>query len=200
VNANMWRISEDFWDDWEDLNHSFDLLNAWTPHRKENRWPDADMIPFGKLAINNRPKGLERMSKFTEDEHYTLMSLWCIGRSPLMWGGDPLQTPMQTIRTFLQNKEIIAINQYSKDNRQVVSTKTHRIWIATDTKSADKYVAIFNTSEKSEKIDFQLELEYMRKKYKVRDLWEHADLGVIEKVLSAQVPSHGAKVFRLTEV
>ena len=197
-NANMWRVSADFWDEWEDLKHSFDLLNAWSSHTGSNHWPDADMIPIGRLSLNNRPHGPERMSQFTEAEKYTLMTLWCIARSPLMWGGDPLTTPMETVKTFFQNEEVVAVNQSSTDNRQVVDNKKHRIWVATDAKSGDKYVALFNLSDQKDTVAFDLELEYWRGSYRKRDLWMKRDEGVIDKNLAAEVPAHGARLFRLS--
>ena len=87
-NANMWRVSADFWDDWDALKHNFDLLNSWSPFIGEGHWPDGDMLPIGKLSLEDRPHGEERMSKFTEAEHYTLNSLVTIAKSPLMIGGD----------------------------------------------------------------------------------------------------------------
>ncbi|MEZ4905375.1 MAG: glycoside hydrolase family 27 protein [Spirosomataceae bacterium] len=197
-NANMWRISADFWDDWEDLKHSFDLLNAWSSHAHENHWPDADMIPIGHLSMNNRPHGPDRMSKFTLDEQYTLMTLWCIARSPLIWGGDPLTTPIETIQTFLQNQDVLNVNQLSTDNRQVVSGKDHRIWIAADSKTGDKYVAMFNTGDKQTDITFDFELEYWRDSYKVKNLWTKQEEGSMKNKLTATIPAHGAKLYRLT--
>ncbi len=32
-NANMWRISDDFWDYWPALLEQFARLDKWTPHR-----------------------------------------------------------------------------------------------------------------------------------------------------------------------
>src|SRR5579864_1904242 len=32
-NANMWRISDDFWDSWKALKEQFVRLDAWTPYR-----------------------------------------------------------------------------------------------------------------------------------------------------------------------
>ena len=34
ANANLWRISDDFWDLWSDLRKSFDLLDKWSPTSK----------------------------------------------------------------------------------------------------------------------------------------------------------------------
>src|SRR4029077_15409946 len=42
-NANMWRISDDFWDTWPLLLEQFDRLKNWSPYRREGNWPDADM-------------------------------------------------------------------------------------------------------------------------------------------------------------
>ena len=196
-NANMWRISADFWDDWEDLKHSFDLLNAWSPHIRANHFPDADMIPFGKLSLNNRPHGKERISKFTIDEHYTLMTLWCIGRSPLIWGGDPFTTPKETIKTFFQNKEIINVNQHSTDNRQVFNDKGKVAWIAKNENSGERYLALFNTNEKKEIVKFDFELEYLRGTYKVVDLWENKILGDFQSEFAVEINPHGARLYKL---
>lgn len=109
-NASMWRISSDFGDDWESLKYNFDLLNVWSPFIGENHFPDADMIPFGHISLNGRPHGPDRMSNFTGPEHYTLMTLCSISRSPLMIGADLLSTPDSTMR-FFTNPEILAVNQ-----------------------------------------------------------------------------------------
>ncbi len=199
-NANMWRISADFWDDWEDLKHNFDLMNAWSPHIKPNHWPDADMLPIGRLSLNNRPKDEERLSKFTKDEHYTLMSLWCISRSPLIIGADLLSTPDSTVKTFLQNEEVIAINQNSTDNRQVRRDNNKVVWVATDPKTGDRYLGLFNLTDSKTKVNFNMELEYMRDTYKVRDLWAKKELGNFSKEFSVELNAHSAGLYRLTSV
>ena len=48
-NANLWRISDDFWDTWPALYEQFARLKNWNPHRGPGFWPDADMLPFGVL-------------------------------------------------------------------------------------------------------------------------------------------------------
>ncbi|MHB0755143.1 glycoside hydrolase family 27 protein [Polaribacter sp. M15] len=196
-NANMWRISGDFWDNWESLEHNFDLLNAWSPFIGENHWPDGDMLPIGKLSLDDRPHGTERMSNFTIPEHYTLMSLWSMAKSPLMMGGDLLSTPDNIIK-FLQNKEILYVNQHSTDNRQVIKHNGRAVWIAKDPKNGDTFIGLFNLSEKKKNINFTLESEGLRGDFKVRDLWAHKDLGIINKTLTSTIEPHGGKIFRLT--
>src|SRR3546814_14611689 len=78
----MWRISDDFWDQWPLLLAQFERLANWAPHRRSGAWPDADMLPLGLLALG------ERRTRFTPDEQRTMMTLWAIARSPLIMGGD----------------------------------------------------------------------------------------------------------------
>lgn len=195
-NANMWRISADFWDEWEHLKHSFDLLNAWSPFIQENHWPDADMLPIGKISLNNRPHGPERMSMFTEAEHYTLMSLFSMGKSPLMMGGDLLSSPESSLK-FLKNDEILYVNQHSVDNRQVVKRNGHVIWIATDPANGDRFIGLFNILDKKSTVSFTFEDESIRGKYLVRDLWDKKDLGIFETKFSADLRPHEGRVYRL---
>lgn len=198
-NANMWRISGDFWDNWESLEHNFDLLNAWSPFIGEGHWPDGDMLPIGKLSLDDRPHGPERMSNFTEPEHYTLMSLWSMAKSPLMMGGDLLTTP-ESIMKFLKNDEILYVNQHSIDNRQVIKHAGYAVWIAKDPKNGDTFIGLFNLSEKAKEVKFTLEAEGLRGDFKVRDLWEKKDIGTIHTEISANIDRHGGKIFRLSSI
>ncbi len=198
-NANMWRISGDFWDNWKSLKHNFDLLNAWSPFIGEGHWPDADMLPIGRISLDDRPHGPERMSEFTEPEHYTLMTLWSIAKSPLMMGGDLLSSPESTMK-FLKNDEVLYVNQHSVDNRQVIKHNDSAIWVAKDPKNGDTFLAIFNLSEKPKNLSFTLEVEGLRGKYNVRDLWEKKNLGIISGELTTDVDNHGAKIFRLSKI
>ena len=97
ANANMWRVANDFWDRWIDIVPQFERLNKWTPYRSAGHWPDADMLPLGRIAIRGEV-GTDRLSKFTHDEQRTLMTLWCIARSPLIFGGDlPIERRLDQI-------------------------------------------------------------------------------------------------------
>jgi len=207
-NANMWRVSADFWDEWKDLLHLFDLMNAWSPFiGQNNTWPDADMIPLGRLCLRGYPGSVserkeERDSRFTTEEQYALMSLWCIARSPLMWGGDPLSSSPQAL-ALLTNPEVIAVNQQSSGNRQIWSRPNQpkanqRIWVADIPGSADKYFALFNLTDKEAEVPFDFELEYWRSRYRVRDLWQRVDLGEFSRSFTAHIGAHGGRLYRLT--
>jgi hypothetical protein len=144
-HANMWRISDDFWDRWQPLYEMFGRLDKWTPYRANGAWPDADMLPFGIVEFN-------RPTRFTQDEQRLCMSLWCIARSPLILGADMTRLDEFTIN-LLTNPEVLAVNQASENNRQVSSENDLFVWAADVPGSDDKYVALFNAQSNSDPFD-----------------------------------------------
>jgi alpha-galactosidase len=146
THANMWRITDDFWDSWGLLQAMFERLDAWTPFRGPGHFPDADMLPLGIIEFT-------RSTHFTKDEQYTLMSLWSIGRSPLIFGGDMTKLDDFT-KEILTNPEMLKVNQGSTNNHQVSREKNLIVWTADVPDSKDKYVALFNAQSKGDNIDF----------------------------------------------
>jgi len=140
-HANLWRISDDFWDRWLALHEQFGRLAAWNPHRRPGAWPDADMLPLGTLVLG------ERTTRFTPDEQRTLMTLWSIARSPLMHGGDMTKTDAFTL-SLLTNDEVLAVNQRSENNRPLFSRDDFIAWTADVPGSPDKYLAVFNARDR----------------------------------------------------
>jgi len=197
AHSHLWRVSGDFWDDWDKLEHNFDLLNAWSPFIGPGHWPDADMLPLGRLSMDGRPHGPDRMSKFTWDEHTTLMTLWCIARSPLIMGGDLLTSSERSL-SFLTNKEVLAVNQHSSENRQVYKDGGSACWIATEPDSGDRYLALFNLRDQPTPVTFEFEHEMLRGRFRIRDLWQQRDLGEFEREFSRSLPLHGAGLYRLS--
>lgn len=145
-NANIWRITDDFWDRWGLLLAMFERLDAWTPYRGPGHFPDADMLPIGEVEFN-------RPTRFTKDEQYTLMSLWAIGRSPLIFGGDMTKLDPFT-KEMLTNPEMLKVNQESHNNRQVYRKNNLIAWTADIPGSKDKYVALFNAQSNGDNLDF----------------------------------------------
>ncbi|MBC6613021.1 NPCBM/NEW2 domain-containing protein [Hymenobacter sp. BT507] len=144
-HANMWRTVGDFWDSWEQLKEHFDVCNRWNPYRQPGAWPDADMLPMGRLGIRAE-RGDDRMTRFTRDEQYTLMTLWSIFRSPLMFGGDlPSNDPFTL--SLLTNKEVLNVLNTSTNNRQLFRHGDLVAWTADDPKTGAKYLAVFNAQD-----------------------------------------------------
>jgi hypothetical protein len=141
AHANLWRISDDFWDRWLALRDQFTRLRNWNAHRQPGAWPDADMLPLGTLVMG------ARTTRFTPDEQRTMLSLWSIARSPLMHGGDMTKTDDATL-ALLTNDEVLAVNQHSANNRPLFEKDDLIAWIADAPGSPDKYLAVFNTRDR----------------------------------------------------
>ncbi|MGN6207466.1 glycoside hydrolase family 27 protein [Asticcacaulis sp.] len=187
--AQMWRISDDFWDEWPLLEAQFTRLENWNEHRTIGGWPDADMLPLGRLALGNRD------TKFTPAEQKTLMTLWSIARSPLIMGGDLRYLDQPTL-DLLTNDEVLAVNQSSHDNQPHFLADGRRVWTA-QAENGDHYLALFNTTSAEAELSFDLGI-LGRKSAKVRDLWARTDLDNVSGFFTAQVPSHGAGLYRLS--
>jgi alpha-galactosidase len=140
-HANMWRISDDFWDRWLALRDQFARLRNWNGHRLPGAWPDADMLPLGVINLG------ERLTRFTPDEQRTMMTLWSIARSPLMHGGDMTKTDPATL-ALLTNDEVLAVNQHSRNNRELFERDDMIAWTADVPDSKDKYLAVFNAGDR----------------------------------------------------
>ncbi len=108
-------------------------------------WPDGDMLPLGRIGIRAE-RGDNRMSMLTKDEQYTLMSLFLICRSPLMFGGNLPDNDEFTLN-LITNDEALAVLQESKNNKLLFDEGDRIAWIANDANSNDKYVALFYTSD-----------------------------------------------------
>ena len=147
-HANLWRITDDFWDRWGLLHAMFERLHAWQPYRRSGAWPDADMLPIGTIEFGRR-------TAFTKDEQCTLMSLWAIARSPLIFGGDMTRLDDFTLQ-MLTNPEMLEVNQHSINNRQISRGNNLIVWAADVPDSHDKYVALFNAQSMDENFDFSL--------------------------------------------
>ena len=141
AHANLWRISDDFWDRWLALREQFSRLRDWNAHRRPGAWPDADMLPLGVINLG------ERTTRFTPDEQRTLMTLWSIARSPLMHGGDLTKTDAATL-ALLTNDEVLAVNQHSTNNRPLFERDEFVAWTADLPDSPDKVLAVFNLRDR----------------------------------------------------
>lgn len=144
-HANLWRISDDFWDRWKPLYEMFGRLEKWTPYRVRGAWPDADMLPFGIIEFN-------RPTNFTKDEQVLCMSLWCIARSPLIFGGDMTRLDEFTLN-LLTNPDVLAVNQASANNRQIWRQNDLIVWAADIPASRDRYVGLFNAQSNDDPFD-----------------------------------------------
>ena len=203
--AQMWRISDDFWDDWKLLGKQFDYMHDWAEFvGKNNTWPDADMLPLGKLRVTAKEGGGDP-TKFTPDEQQTLMTLWSIFRSPLIFGGD-LPSNDDAATALITNAEVLEVNQHSHGGHQVDLKENDlqksafgniRIWVADSAQPNEKYVAVFNLGEAAEKIDLPWkDLEINAPIVNVRDLWLRKDWKW-QNGLQVQLHPHASRLYKI---
>ncbi|TDC86221.1 alpha-galactosidase [Micromonospora sp. KC606] len=192
-NAHMWRVVNDLWDEWRHVDPLFDKLRDWTPYRTTGAWPDPDMIPIGRLSKHG-PVGSPRYSRLTPDEQRTLMSLWVINRSPMMWGGNLVENRASEL-ALMNNAAVMAILQNSTNNRQLVGG-TRQVWAADIPGSSHKYVAMFNRDGVAGNVSLNLATLGIGSAT-VTDLWSGANLGTVSGTFTRSLPAHGAGLYRL---
>lgn len=117
-HAQLWRISDDLWDCWQDLYAQFARLARWAPLQSTGHWADADMLPLGHIGLRAE-RGGDRSSLLTADEQRTMLTLWAMGRSPLMVGGD-LPSSDEAILSLLDNPALEEVTAGSADNGEII--------------------------------------------------------------------------------
>lgn len=198
--AQMWRISDDIWDLWhsttdypQGVGDQFPRAEGWSWLAAPGHWPDADMLPLGHLGP--APGwGKPRDTRLTQDEQRTLLTLWCMFRSPLMMGGDLPSTDDWTL-SLLTNPEVIAVDQHSIGSSPQSSSPDSAVWFAsTDTRSSF-YVAVFNLSEEAKPVRAIWKgFSSPDSDIQVRDLWQRKDLS-LDDSLGMMLSPHASVLY-----
>ena len=193
--SNMWRITDDFWDNWQLLYNMFERCEKWAPHNGAGHWADADMLPIGYIKQDYSP---DITTKFTKDEQVTMLTLWSIFRSPLIIGGEMTKFDDFTM-SLLTNEGILKMHRNARHSHQVWRRKMNGseivLWTAADAEGG-QYAALFNIGENAADISVPLtELEIYEAK-DITELWSneafHADN------ISADLAPHSAKAYYLS--
>lgn len=199
-NANMWRLTGDFWDNWDKLHNMFDKCFEWEGVPQKGGWPDCDMLPIGVLTKNGSYLGSKnRKTYFTEDEQYTLMTLWGIFKSPLMIGGNMPENDDFTL-SILTNSEYMNMHKHSYGAKQVLRKEKNGkgtvVWAANGKKC--KYIAVFNTDNKGRKIKYDFSQILMPDtEYTFYDIWKNREAGKYKNSITLDIPPHGAVLLKV---
>lgn len=196
THAQMWRISGDLWDRWVDVKNQFARLNTWNQWVRPGHWPDGDMLPLGHIGLRAE-RGDPRMSLLTHDEQTTLISLWTIARSPLMFGGNLPDNDAFTL-SLITNDAVLALDQKATSSKQLFANGNQVAWVSQLPGSDAKYVAVFNIGDTG---DEQVKINWsdlgLPAKCSVRDLWAHKDLGTASDGRVFAVAPHASGVYRV---
>lgn len=200
-NADMWRLTGDFWDEWGKLHNMFDKCLLWQNEVGNGSWPDCDMLPLGRISKNGKCHGdKNRYTNFTKPEQITLMTLWGIFRSPLMLGGnlpenDEWTLSLLTNREFMQmHKNSYGAHQHSRSEHSGKGTVT---WVSNGKNC--KYLAVFNTDDKARKVSFDLsEILMPGAAYDLLNIWNGEKVKGVKNKFSTMIEPHGAVLYKIT--
>jgi hypothetical protein len=201
--ANMWRITDDFWDDWKLLKEMFWRCESWQDHVREGCFPDCDMLPVGKIGGGF---GAERTTNFTADELRTMMTLWCIFRSPLMIGADMTQMDDETL-ALLTNADLLTMLSKDCSGKQVYRKEDAAVWCSRNRATGEIYVALFNLSDTKAEISVEdvevaeaLDIDALPAEKTLFELWEKTSYRQTGTKIGASVAAHGVRAFRIATV
>ena len=154
--ANLWRITDDFWDRWPLLKGMFERAEKWCVHAGPGHWPDADMLPLGAIRQcgDETPDG--RWTRLTPDEQRTLMTLWCMMRSPLMMGGE-LTLCDDFTRSLLTNAGVLSMLHEGFCAHPLRTTADEAVWIAPRKDGRGLFAAAFNLSDAPRRVTIAAE-------------------------------------------
>ena len=201
--ANMWRISDDFWDYWanpgkafpQSLSGQFEKTAAWAQYAKPGNWPDADMLPLGEI----RPvpgEGKPRTTRLTPAEQQTLMTLWSMARSPLILGANLTLLDDATLR-LITNRDVLTIDQTATRSGETLHSGDIIAWTA-DLPDGTEALALFNVGEALVTITTSFEAYGLDDAtYHVKDAWSGRNLGKLKSVDNLSLEPHAATLWLL---
>jgi alpha-galactosidase len=201
ANANMWRMVNDFWDQngLSSLNDEFTTAASWaaTTGLTVGHWPDADMLPLGYIGAS-KPGG--RNSALSHNQQVSVMSLWAIEASPLIFGGNPTYLAGDDWSiALLTNDEMLAVDQDTAGNRakRISQQNMTEVW-ARDLTGGRKAVALFNRNTSDTTVAVTFSQLGVTGTPVVRDVWHRMDVTGMTSGLSVTVPHDGALLYTLS--
>ncbi len=207
--GHLWRVSGDIincwdcevghgswssWGIWKIINMRKDIRKASGPEH----WNDFDMMEVG--------------NGMTDAEDRTHFAMWTMLASPLIMGNDLRTASNETIKT-LANKEVISVNQdkLGIQGFRFTNKNNTEIWLKPLEK--DNWAMTFvNMSDKPMEINFDWKKydigdDVNRKKmdsknntFKIRDLFNHKNLGDTSKNLIQKLNSHDVLMIQLEKI
>lgn len=192
--SDMWRMTDDFWDRWDDLYKMFERAEKWAPFCGVGGFPDMDMLPVGAI---NQVYSPENRTHFTKDEQITMLTLWSIFRSPLMIGSELTKLDAFTLG-LLTNTEILKMHKNSRRAKQAKrwtasDGNEYVIWTADSTEKG-KYLAVFNLGDCDGQTEISLEAFDIKNTPHGLELWKNERVKA-DSLFTVSLKPHGAKAY-----
>ena len=194
--ANMWRITDDFWDKWDLLRDMFDRCELWQDHVAAGAFPDCDMLPLGKLG---KGFGQERETNLTREEQRTMLTLWCVFGSPLMTGAELTKLDGWTL-LLLTRRDVLKLVSVDYVGRQHEKTNEYAVWSCANARTRERFLALFNFLEEEQTVSCDLrEVAQFSGAgmTEARELWTGDTLRLESARIADAVPPHGVRLYQL---
>lgn len=193
--GNLWRTTGDIWDHWDGRGHNGDWLGVLDiadaeadlySHAGPGGWNDPDMLEVGNGGMS-------------EAQYRAHFSLWAILAAPLIAGND-LRSMDAVTHDILTNGEVIAVDQdpLGVQGRRVVKADGAEVWMRPLADGGRAVVLLNRTNSARHITATWSDLGYpSRLRLKVRDLWQHKDIGSMSDGYSVDVPPQSAVMIRI---
>lgn len=200
--GNLWRTTGDIRAAWTSVVAIYEATVRLADHAGPGGWNDPDMLEVGNGSL-------------TYDENKAHFSLWCMMASPLILGND-IRTLVKDgkpdgnskVLEIVTNRDMIAIDQDAKGMqcRRIKTDALHDILVKPLT-GGEVAVCFFNKGRTVKNMTVRMQdivnLTYVdtrkAEKYSCTELWDKTTVLTADSV-SAEVPPHGVKVFRIKAV
>ncbi len=198
THANMWRMVDDVWDTWPHFTHLINVCQKWYQYIAPGTWPDCDMIPLGRISIRGE-RGGDRMTRLTKDEQYSLMTLFTIFRSPLMFGGDMPSNDAFTL-SLLTNKEVLKMHREGTDVHQLFQKDGKVAITSRNAKTGDRYLALFNISDSNTPLSLNVALNDLgihKNEVELRNMWTGKKSKISGDRITALLKKHSCLLYKI---
>ncbi|HUY82595.1 MAG TPA: glycoside hydrolase family 27 protein [Acidobacteriaceae bacterium] len=185
VGGNLWRTTGDIRDSWASMTTNIEKQVPTAPYAGPGHWNDPDMLEIGN-------------GHMTDAEYRTHMSLWALSAAPLLAGND-LRDMSAATKAILLNKEVIAVDQ-DPLGKQATPVRNGQLetWVK-PLAGGSVAVGVVNFGPATARATIQASQLHLGKKVRhARDLWAHKDVKFRHGAYSADVPSHGILLLRVS--
>jgi alpha-galactosidase len=195
VGGNLWRVTGDITDTWPSMSSIGFAQTGHEKHAGPGHWNDTDMLVVGKVGWGREL----RDSRLTPNEQITHITLWALQAAPLLIGADMSQIDEFTLN-LLGNPEVLGVNQdvLGQAAGRTKGDGRLEVW-SRKLSDGSTAVGLFNRGPVAAKVTATWEDLGISGSKRVRDLWQHKDLGSFSDEFSATVPRHGAVFVRIAE-
>ena len=184
--AISWRMSHDIGDRWQSVKSIIGQSLYLSAYAGGGHYNDMDMLEVGR--------------SMSSEEDKTHFGIWCIMSSPLLIGCD-----MTTLRSeafdLMTNRDLIALDQDPLGlQAYVVQHEGETYVLVKDIEErfgTVRAVAFYNPADEPCHMGIDLKDIDLAGGAAVRDLFERKDIGSVTDRLEADVPAHGARIYRL---